>query len=460
MKSFLATGAAVSILATGLVSAQSPYSIASDSDIKKTASSIAWDMMQYYHGNETGATPGILPGPPPNGDYYWWEAGAMWGTLIDYWRCTGDSSYNDEIIIAMQHQAGPDADYQPSNVTLSLGNDDQAFWGMSAMLAAEVKFTDPPSDQPGWLALAQAVFNTQADPMRHDDTCGGGLRWQIPFSNNGYNYKNSIANGCFFNIGARLARYTANETYANWAEKTWDWMWDVGLIDNQKWHIYDGGHVEKNCTDINKAQFSYNSGVLIQGLAHMYNYTNGAQKWKDRLDNLLNATLNTFFPDNIAYEIACEDHDTCTTDMFSFKGYVHRWLSVTAKLAPHTSTTILPVLATSAEAAIKQCTGGDNGRTCGFKWKSGVFDGKIGVGQQMNVLAAVSSLLMEKTPAPVTAKTGGTSKGNSDAGTGGDGKYLGGDKPLSTGDKAGAGIITFLVLAGACGMFGWMSFGE
>lgn len=79
----------------------------------------------------------------------------------------------------------------PHNVTASLGNDDQGFWGMSAMAAAEMKFPNPPSDRPGWLALAQAVFNTQASPDRHDDTCGGGLRWQIPFANNGYNYKNS-----------------------------------------------------------------------------------------------------------------------------------------------------------------------------------------------------------------------------------------------------------------------------
>lgn len=461
MKSFLATGVtAVSLLAsTGLVSAQTPYSIDTDDDIKKTASTIAWDMLQYYHGNESGQTVGILPGPPPNGDYYWWEAGAMWGTMMDYWRCTGDSTYNDEIMASMLHQAGPDWDYQPSNVTLSLGNDDQAFWGMSAMLAAELKFPDPPSDKPGWLALAQAVFNTQANPDRHDTTCGGGLRWQIPFSNNGYNYKNSIANGCFFNIGARLARYTANNTYADWAEKTWDWMWGVGFIDNQKWAIYDGGHVEKNCSDINKAQFSYNSGVLIQGLAHMYNYTED-QKWQDRLDNLLEATLATFFPSDIAYEIACEDSDTCTTDMFSFKGYVHRWLSVTAKLAPHTADKILPVLSKSAAAAIKQCTGGDNKRTCGFKWKSGVYDGKTGVGQQMNVLAAVSSLLMEKTPAPYTAKNGGTSKGNSDAGTKGDSNFQNHNKPIGTGDKAGAGILTLLVLAAACGMFGWISLGE
>lgn len=135
-------------------------------------------------------------------------------------------------------------------------------------------------------------------------------------------------------------------------------------------------------------------------------------------------------------------------------------MSVATKIAPFTSEKILPVLATSAAAAIKQCTGGANGRLCGFKWKSGVYDGKTGVGQQMNVLAAVSSLLIENTPPPVTAKHGGTSKGNSDAGTKGDSNFQNNNKPATSADKAGAGILTFLVLATACGMFGWMSFGE
>ena len=160
-------------------------------DIKATAADIAWDLLQYYKGNTSGQTPGILPGPPPAGDYYWWEAGAMWGTLIDYYKLTGDDSYNKLITDAMLWQVGPDKDYMPPNVTASLGNDDQGFWGMSAMLAAENNFPDPPADQPQWLALAQAVFHTQADPQRHDDTCNGGLRWQIPLSNNGYDYKNS-----------------------------------------------------------------------------------------------------------------------------------------------------------------------------------------------------------------------------------------------------------------------------
>lgn len=80
-----------------------------------------------------------------------------------------------------------------------------------------------------------------------------------------------IANGCFFNLGARLARYTGNKTYADWAEKTWDWVRGVGFMDDD-YNIYDGGHVQKNCTDINRAQFSYNNAVFLLGAAYMYNY--------------------------------------------------------------------------------------------------------------------------------------------------------------------------------------------
>jgi mannan endo-1,6-alpha-mannosidase len=96
----------------------------------------------------------------------------MWGTLIDYWHYTGDTSYNEVISNGIQWQVGENLDMMPSNWSQSMGNDDQAFWGMTALLAAETKFPDPPSNKPGWLALAQAVFNTQA--VRPDTTCGGG----------------------------------------------------------------------------------------------------------------------------------------------------------------------------------------------------------------------------------------------------------------------------------------------
>ncbi len=97
-------------------------------------------------------------------------------------------------------------------------------------------------------------------------------------------------------------------------------------------------------------------------------------KWQTRVQGLLAATIKTFFPGGIAYEVACEQGKTCTTDMLSFKGYVHRWLAVTGQLCPFAHDSIMATLQTSTQAAIKQCTGGTNGRTCGFHWSSGVFD--------------------------------------------------------------------------------------
>jgi len=219
--------------------------------------------MKYYTGNNTGDNPGNLPSP-----YYWWEAGAMFGTMVEYWYYTNDTTYNDVVEQALISQVGTDDNYMPENQTKSEGNDDQGFWGMAAMSAAEMNFQNPPSTEPQWLALAQAVFNTMA--YRWDNTtCGGGLRWQIYTWNAGYTYKNSIANGCFFNIAARLARYTGNQTYADWAEQTWDWVYDIGLISDS-YQVFDGTSDTENCTSIDRIQFSYNQGIYLFGAAVMY----------------------------------------------------------------------------------------------------------------------------------------------------------------------------------------------
>lgn len=69
-------------------------------------------MMAYYKGNETGQPVGLLPAP-----YYWWEAGAMFGQMIEYWYYTGDSTYNDVVTQGLLAQVGPDNDYMPPNQT-------------------------------------------------------------------------------------------------------------------------------------------------------------------------------------------------------------------------------------------------------------------------------------------------------------------------------------------------------
>ncbi|KAJ8124747.1 hypothetical protein O1611_g8893 [Lasiodiplodia mahajangana] len=260
----------------------------SDDSIKQAASTVAYGLLKYYTGNNTGDTPGNLPDP-----YFWWEAGAMFGTMVDYWFYTGDESYIDVTTQAMLHQVGDDKDYMPTNQTRTLGNDDQGFWAMAAMSAAENNFPNPPADQPQWLALAQAVFNEYVG--RWDtETCNGGLRWQIFTFNNGFNYKNSISNGCFFNIAARLARYTGNQTYSDWAEKVWDWMTEVKFIDDD-FNIYDGAGVEKECTEISLPQWTYNAGIFLHGAAVMYNTTDGGPVWEQRVQGLMKRTVDHFF---------------------------------------------------------------------------------------------------------------------------------------------------------------------
>ncbi|KAI0012083.1 glycosyl hydrolase family 76-domain-containing protein [Xylariaceae sp. FL0662B] len=431
--------------------------IQSEDSIKDISKQMAEDLVSFYNGDKPGQIPGLLPEP-----YYWWEGGAFMGALIDYWYYTGDTTYNNITTQGLLHQVGPDKDYMPPNQTLTEGNDDQGFWGMAVMSAAEYKFPDPPADQPQWLALAQAVFNTQA--VRWDEAnCAGGLRWQIFQWNNGYDYKNSISQACFFNLAARLALYTGNATYADWAVRTWDWMEGVRLIHDD-YRISDGAHIGDNCSKIVPYEFSYNVGAFLLGSAAMVawadsaNRTDEADAWRDRVDGLLNSTETVFFFGNetanrVMIEIACEPVNLCDVDQQSFKAYLSRWMAATTKWAPWTFDRVKTLLGNSAVAAARQCTGGDNGRMCGLKWanNSGQWDGTTGVGQQMAAMEVVLATTIQQAEAPVTNSTGGTSAGNPAGG----GDYSGRTDdplglhpgPVSRGDTAGAAVCTVVLLA-------------
>ncbi|KAK6219230.1 Vacuolar protein 8 [Pestalotiopsis sp. IQ-011] len=449
MRSFILRTAGVFGLLAG-ASRAVDVDLTDDDSIKSASSTLAFGLLKYYTGNNTGDVPGNLPDP-----YFWWEAGAMFGTMVDYWLLTGDDTYNAVTSQALLHQVGDDADFMPQNQTRSEGNDDQGFWALAAMTAAENKFPDPPADQPQWLALAQAVFNEYVD--RWDaDTCGGGLRWQIFTFNNGFNYKNSISNGCFFNVATRLARFTGNQTYADWAEKVYDWMSDIGLITDD-FQVFDGAQVDSNCTELDKAQWTYNAGIFLHGSAVMYNFTGGDDKWKQRTQGLLNQTATFHFDNGIMVEKPCEEGGFCDIDQQSFKAYLARWLAGTAQLASFTFDTIMPLLRTTAAAAAAQCTGspaaalykGPAGTACGFQWtKSPQFDNMVGVGEQQSALAAVMyNLVKRTTQAPVTADTGGTSKGDVNAGASTKDKVpvL---EPITLKEKVAAGFITSALALG------------
>lgn len=446
--------AAVSILATVAHVSAIELDINDPDSVKHAASVAAFGMMSYYSGNESGQTPGYLPNSGEPDGYYWWEGGAMFGSLIDYWYYTGDPTYNEVLTQGMLFQVGPDRNYQPDNASTSLGNDDQAFWAMSAMKAAELKFPNPPEDEPQWVPLVQTVFAYQAG--RWDtQSCGGGLRWQVFSLNNGYNYKNSISAGCFFNMAARLGKYTHNSTYLEWAEKTYDWTKAMGLIDPQTYAVYDGVDVNDNCTSINVLQWSYNFGVYLYGAACMWNAT-GSDVWKTEVTNLLEGG-KVFFPDGYMKEVACEDGGNCNNDQKSFKAYVSDWMAQTAKVAPFTAATIDPMLAASAQAAAPQCSGGSDGVTCGVRWGQSTWDGTAGIGQQMTAMQIFNTQLAPYVIGPVEADEGlsqaDPNAGNTATTPSTPNKHT---REITTADRAGAAILTIIMGAVTIGGATWV----
>src|SRR5690348_10684430 len=99
---------------------------------------------------------------------------------------------------------------------------------------------------------------------------------QIFQFNSRFTYKKSIANGCFFNLAARLARYTGNQTYADWADTIWNWENSIVHLIDDTYHIYDGASDTENCTGIDKLQWTYNAGIYLHGAANMYNFVSTA----------------------------------------------------------------------------------------------------------------------------------------------------------------------------------------
>ncbi|KAK4895357.1 hypothetical protein LTR28_001954 [Elasticomyces elasticus] len=243
-----------------------------EGSIKAAAKTIASSIMGLYNNHTSGRSPGLFPGP-----YYWWESGLTWDSMVNYWFLTNDTTYNHLVAEALLFQVGPDMNYMPTNQSGTIGNDDQSYWALAAMTAAEQGFPYPTSAPPAtWSQLAQNVFDSQV--ARWDiSTCGGGLRWQIYSFNNGYDYKNAASVGNLYQLAARLSRFTGNQTYADWAGKAYDWTQSVGLIDattsthNTTWAVYNGTSVMTNCSSVNRIQWSAYAATFLYGSAVMYN---------------------------------------------------------------------------------------------------------------------------------------------------------------------------------------------
>jgi mannan endo-1,6-alpha-mannosidase len=404
----------------------------STDSILSASKTIVNSILYTYNGNGSSgpAIPGLLPKP-----YYWWESGYMFDSLINYWSLSGDDSVVQTIQDGMLFQVGPDNNYMPPNQSKSLGNDDQAFWALAAMTAAEKGLPMPDDASVSWIDLAKNVFDSQV--VRWDEeSCGGGLKWQIFTFNNGYNYKNSISQGTFALLAARLARYTGNQTYSDWAQRAVDWTRNIGLLTHEG-AVYDGTDDLMNCSEINRLQWTINAGLFLNIGSYMINSVsphvdvsknkklittcnqtqNDTSAWNDLIWPIF-LTANRIFVDSGASansqgratitEVACAASDTCNVDQLSYKGILARaygnFQALTASSPSSLNGTTsadaysraASILRASAEGAAAQCSGGPNGTTCGFDWVSDEWDGTQGIGQDLDALEVILANLPAK----------------------------------------------------------------
>lgn len=180
------------------------------------------------------------------------------------------------------------------------------------------------------------------------------------------------------------------------------------------------------------------------------------------MNGLMNKTFEQFFPESnggIFEEVTCEPAENCNDNEILFKGLVSSWLSFTALLVPSTFDTILPKLQTSAKAAALSCTGHKN-NTCGVRWYKSEYDGWIGMEEEISATDIfVANMINFGGSAPVTSTTGGNSTSNPTAGENDTSSDTETSTPITTGERAGAGILTVVFVAGWVGLMGWTVLG-
>ncbi|KAH6861269.1 putative glycosyl hydrolase [Alternaria alternata] len=377
------------------------------------AQALAGGIVKFYNDSlSEDGIPGLFPDP-----YFWYEGGMIFNALIDYSYLTGDKQYDSIVSEGIQGQLGdhPGLAFFPDNQTAQITNDDQSLWALAAMAAAESDFPKP--ENQSWVKYAAQVFDAQV--LRWDDkSCNGGLRWTIFTFQAGYDYKSGAANGDFFLLAARLAKFTGNETYSEWADKSFTWAKDIGII-NDEYAVFDGGDATDDCRDINGFLWTNLHAAYTEGSAIMQNITNGKQKWTDALQGLVNSSAIFFQQHDVLTEIACETTGKCDVSMRAYKGMAISSYARAVVAAPIIAEPLMKKLEVSAQAAAGTCGGDFYNVQCSLDWANsteGMWEAADASDGNLNevydALQAVQGLLFSQTTPPNV-----TSSGNGDNAT-------------------------------------------
>jgi predicted alpha-1,6-mannanase (GH76 family) len=240
----------------------------------------------------------------------WWNSANALTALIGYTRWTGDRGHARAI-----RQTFRRARWQHRHF-INRYYDDNAWWALAWIAAYDL------TSERRYLQAAQLIFSRSIAGW--DDTCRGGLWW-----NEDRRYKNAISNELFITLAARLDQRAPDtgDGYRAWALRAWDWFRDSGMI-GPNGLVNDG--LTPSCENNGGPTWTYNQGVILGGLAALYEIT-ADRGYLDQGEIIADAALShlTSPPSAGVPGILSEPGETTLTpdgDQTQFKGIFVRYL--------------------------------------------------------------------------------------------------------------------------------------
>ena len=312
-------------------------------------------LMEFYDIGNGGGNPslggsqlfdhftGVTSTNTAGDGFSWWMSANDLTAIIDNIRIANMASYQPVIgwIYAANRPAG--AGGSTGDVFGDFKNhfiDDTGWWAMAWIDAYDL------TGDSFYLTTAEDDANYMNSFW--DSTCGGGVWWS-----DSKTYKNSIANELDLYVNAALHNLIPGDTtYLNQALNEWNWLDTTSGLLNSSF-LFEDGEVPVSsgstaCTIGTHTQtFTYNQGVILEGLAELYKAT-GNMSYLNDGEALANAS--TTAPTLQVNGELAEPNDTAADTATStdanapmFKGaYIRGLMMLNSALASANSTTAGP----------------------------------------------------------------------------------------------------------------------
>jgi predicted alpha-1,6-mannanase (GH76 family) len=237
----------------------------------------------------------------------WWNSANALDSIIDYMKTTGSRTYLNDVSTTFTKAVNEAPPPTPGNF-IDTAYDDTQWWALTWVDAYDL------TRDPAYLQMAEKIQTYVTGAWQ--TTCGGGVVWQTTNT-----YQNAVTNELFLELSARLYLETGQPTYLQWAQKELSWFNSSGMINSSNL-VNDG--LTTTCQNNGQTTWTYNQGVILGGLAALYQATHD-QTFLTEAQKIANAAISTLVTSNGILMDPCSG--TCTSqnpDQTQFKGIFMR----------------------------------------------------------------------------------------------------------------------------------------